>query len=405
MEAPSTTPTITLTNTQETAVAQVCEWYHKYAPIRRHFKLGGYAGTGKTTIIKSIIERLTDSIPTPNIQVVSFTGKAVSVLRNKGILSAVTLHSLIYIPIQNSDGTVTFERRDNLVNGNGRINLVIFDEASMCSKQLYEDLVSYEVPVLWVGDPGQLEPVGDDINLMHFESCDVILDEIVRQIAGSPIIRLATKLRKGVPILAYTEIDETLGAVRAVSKRSLIPANEAIIRTSADIIITAFNRERNKINREIREKRFSSHHPGILSVDEPIIITKNDLKQGIFNGMMLTVLSINNEPRGLRVTGLTQTNEKVSVLLRSRPECLYTKEEESAQRQQDYLTRKIKSTVPASWDYGYCLTCHKAQGSEWDNVMIYVPSWWGNKGEELFSPQRWCYTAVTRAKGSVFYAF
>ena len=125
--------------------------------------LGGYAGTGKTCLIKYLIQFF------PRYAVAAFTGKAANVLRKKGVMAS-TIHSRIYKPTF-ENGIVYFD-----INPDPECEGFIIDEASMVSQEIYEDLKSFQMPMIFVGDHGQLEPVDSKLNLM--ESPDYTLEEI-----------------------------------------------------------------------------------------------------------------------------------------------------------------------------------------------------------------------------------
>jgi len=179
---------ITLTDEQELALAAIVAWQSDTFG-KNEFRLGGYAGTGKTTILKTLLDRLATKIP---IAVAAFTGKAVHVLQKKGLRQAQTLHSLMYNVETLKGGACNFTLKTRL---DPEPNLIIVDEASMISTELYDDLCSFNIKLLFVGDPGQLEPVGDNPNLM--KDCDFTLSKIHRQAEDSPIIVFATRIRLG----------------------------------------------------------------------------------------------------------------------------------------------------------------------------------------------------------------
>src|SRR5262249_13888327 len=142
-----------------------------------YLTIGGYAGTGKTTLICRLAEMW------PDAAVVTFSGKAASVLVEKGVAKARTIHSLIYIPLRGARGKgVRFQRRHTLPG----VSVIIVDEASMINDELYDHLMTFRLPVLFVGDPGQLEPIGSKFNLM----CNphITLNEIHRQARENPIL-------------------------------------------------------------------------------------------------------------------------------------------------------------------------------------------------------------------------
>src|ERR1017187_3379494 len=125
--------------------------------------LSGFAGTGKSFLINYLVHN-----HLPNFSVCSYTGKAAHMLRRKGVLNASTIHSLIYLPLL-ENGKMKLDKNGNpifVLNPFPMFEGIIIDEASMVSKEIYEDLCSFNVPLIFVGDHGQLEPIGETINLM-----------------------------------------------------------------------------------------------------------------------------------------------------------------------------------------------------------------------------------------------
>jgi exodeoxyribonuclease-5 len=161
---------------QQAVVDAIVEWRDAWPAANQTFTLGGLAGTGKSTIVSYLAGCL------PGAVVACPTGKAAHVLRRKGV-DAGTIHALIYHPFGNSKGQPTY-RLKRLLDA----ETIIIDEASMVDSKMYGDLCSFTKPILFVGDHGQLEPIGDNPHLMR--NPDVRLEEIHRQEAGNPIIRM-----------------------------------------------------------------------------------------------------------------------------------------------------------------------------------------------------------------------
>jgi exodeoxyribonuclease-5 len=162
---------------------------------KQFISLGGYAGTGKSTIIKVILKALEQKglyfLPC------AYTGKAANILRKKGIGNSSTIHSSIYRPCVDENGETFW----NLVEKNKMVNEIdgfIIDEASMVGKEIHKDLCSFGLPIIYIGDHGQLEPIGTEFNLM--KDPDYKLETVHRN-AGE-IAYFADHLRQGKnPIL------------------------------------------------------------------------------------------------------------------------------------------------------------------------------------------------------------
>lgn len=359
-------PAFALSEQQDEAMDRIMRWLE--GP-KQEFRLGGYAGTGKTTIIKWLQHRLNGKVTNT---AAAFTGKAVSVLRRKGVTRCGTLHSLLYVSEYDAARKrMVFKPRSVLA-----YDLVIVDEASMISTALYNDLKRHGVKLLFIGDPAQLEPVGDNPNLMR--EADFVLTQIHRQAEGNPILRLARALREGRLDLPLGEWHREQGSLVIVDK--VYGLNLA----DYDVVICAKNLTRHGIN--ARRRVQLGRGDNLLVPDERVICLKNDRETGVYNGLTTFVTRINGEKTleegdEAFVCDLTDEAEDeyfdVPVLKKFFGKDL---------KQSDGY---IRGGVP--FDYGYCLTGHKSQGSEWDDVLVYQESLYGT------DMARWLYTAATRA--------
>lgn len=358
---------------QELALKAVNNWYQKPWPTdgsHKIFRVFGYAGTGKTTLAIHFAQNIDG-----DVLFGSFTGKAALVMRKNGCWNAKTLHSLIYKPVVDSTtGEVEFLK--NPESALKDADLLVIDECSMVYKELAEDIMSYGVPILVLGDPAQLPPVGDDTGYFTEVDPDVMLTEIHRQARDNPIIDLATSVRMGKRIHYGT-----YGESEVVEKARKSMALEA------DTVIVGRNAFRTDLNRKIRRmKGFKGDCP---QPGEKLICLKNDADLKIFNG---GIFSVENAITDGKKVG----KEWIKMVL---------KDEDDPDRG-PVIVRTHKSffyddvSIPSwkvlrgtqSFDFGYCLTCHKSQGSQWDNVLIYDESYCF--GEDR---NRWLYTSITRA--------
>lgn len=372
-DAAPTKTEIKLTDEQESATGMVEAWIDDH--LEQEFRLGGFAGTGKTTVIRELTSRLD-----MRCAVASFTGKAVAVLRSKGVKAAQTLHRLMYDPIPGTSPP-QFEKKKDL-----SFDLVVVDEASMVSEQLYADLKSFGIRILFVGDPGQLEPVGDDPYLMARP--DVVLSTIHRQALGSPILKFAEKVRKGKMPWMVGSVDRTDGIEGRLELCE--PPRFWKLVADADQVICGFNRTRHELNSQLRaEKAF---HMEALNVGERLICLRNNRWLGIFNGMILIVKRIIGESNGSYIVHVDDEYGNEIKFLNIW----------KGQLGSDPMTEhEIRNHVPkmtALCDYGYAITAHKSQGSEWDTVAVFEEIW-----EEKWEPARWRYTAATRAAVNLVY--
>jgi len=331
--------------------------------VKKHHEqtLGGYAGTGKTTLVRSLKDRL------PGFAVCAFTGKAANVLRKKGLSDASTIHSLIYIPVPEEKGQVHFELREN-VEWSG----FIVDEASMVNVELYQDLKSFGRPMIFVGDHGQLEPVGNNPNLM--KNPDYRLEKVHRN-AGE-IAHFAEWIRLG----KNPEEFPTAGKVEfvpAYHKAALLGSRK--IMESVDQIICAYNATRLDMNLKMRE--FLGYKKKV-EVGERVMCLRNNKKIGLFNGMQGYVTQLH---KGNQFDIDTEIGKFTRVSYH--PDVWGTEK----------IPQDIDLDGTNPFDYSYAVTCHKAQGDEWGDVMVIeqVCKNWDHV--------RWAYTAASRAKEQVIW--
>lgn len=364
------TSRIQLTSEQQRAFQQISDWISNNQGCE--FRLAGLAGTGKTTLISQLIPHLG---ATHTVAVCSPTGKAAHVLTSKGV-TATTIHRLIYDSMQDDSGEWVRVKRDRLL-----CNMIVCDEASMVSSELYVDLRSYDLPILWVGDHGQLEPVGDDPRILA--EPDIKLETIVRQAASNPIIPFSHSLRRGEAI-ARQDSDP-----RLIVTDPATAANEFI--DKVDQVLVGTNTTRHKLNAAFRE------HLGFVGpmpqAGDRLICLKNNYYHNVFNGQIATVRA--NPRRYNASTVLCSLQfEGTNEVLDSIPIWTPT------------LGRGVAADerIPAHithWDWGYAITAHKAQGSEWDRVLVFEPS---VGGWAPWDVRRWSYTAATRASKQLIYA-
>lgn len=365
--------TIELTEKQSIAVDTAVKSVFQEKPL---FKIGGYAGTGKTTVLKNIISELENhklrAMPC------AFTGKAALRMRQKGVFDASTIHSLIYKYDQYSR---SYHKRFELDN-----DYFLIDEASMISKDLWNDIKSFNLPCVLIGDIGQLEPVGDDPKLL--QTSDIILDEIHRQDKDSGIIQFATNVRLGKTTAfatKYSDVDLRRGKI--VSEDDL---------KNNDVILCGLNKTRQLFNKRLRKYHQRNDE---LNIGDKIICLANNSKIGVFNGEIFEIIKLGKKTDDVHMaTVLTYDNkEKELPLYRKQLGCLDNLATKYDCIVDDTGKKRFKPLVKDSYkyvfcDYGYCVTCHKSQGSEWENVLVIdeqVPTLWDSS--------RWRYTAITRA--------
>ena len=354
---------------QDAALTAVAGWLkakpgHNGTP--QVFRLFGYAGTGKTTLARHIAEDVDGEV-----KFAAFTGKAASVMRSKGCAQASTIHSLIYRTRESGEETPSFDLWDEAPAS--KASLIIIDECSMVDAELGRDLKSFGVPLLVLGDPAQLPPIQGGGFFTEAEP-DAMLTEVHRQAEGDPIVRLSMQVRNGEQLEPGR-----YGETQVVSKNDLDPQRVH----DADQVLVGRNVTRRAYNMRMRERR--GFKDALPAAGDKLVCLRNNRKKGLFNGALWVV-----KERGARRTGIMSMRllpdddsgmrgVKVSV----RPECF-----SGGIEAVDWARRKPYD----EFDYGYVLTVHKAQGSQWDDVVLFDESFAFPDGRE-----RWLYTGITRA--------
>lgn len=354
---------ITLTNAQNVVYRDLTNWVR--TPDRSERLVFGFAGTGKTTIAAQFIRDMGVRALTATL-----TGKAAHVLRRKGI-DAQTIHSLIYRPVPGSNPLRFALNEDSPL---WDADLLVLDECSMIGDDLAEDLRGFGKKILAFGDPGQLPPINGGGAFVRREP-DHFLTEIHRQALESPILRLATAARLGEPI-ALGDHD---GA--AVVRR----ANLDDIQRLGWQVICGTHRRRWRITRLIREHLgFTSVYP---DAGERLLCCKNNRDRGLFNGATGTATARTRETDGPLVYVQAQLEGSDAIRTFPTSRRLFLEHVEGRALPDEPYRREVEL-----FDHGYVLTCHKSQGSEFDNVVLVDDS-------AAFSEHRnrWLYTGITRA--------
>ena len=348
---------ITLTEEQKDVVRQIVKGIK--SGNEQVQTLGGYAGTGKTTITTTLHKFF------PNFATCAFTGKAASVMRSKGMESAATIHSTIYYPMKDEDGKTVFALKPRTMLG---YDGFLIDEGSMVGADEHRNLLSFGVPIVFIGDHGQLEPVGSDVNVMKNPMYK--LEQIHRN-AGE-IAYFAEHIRKGGDVRKF----HTSGKVQVADASD---ATDEII-TNTDQIICAFNSTRKGVNNNVRRLAGRS---GPVEEGDRVICLRNNKTDQVFNGMHATVYAVDIGRRKITID-LDDGERKWDL-----PFWPQQFDAEASLTDVDYQINLF--------DFGYCITAHKSQGSEWDNIIVYeqVCKKWDHA--------RWAYTAASRAKNGLIW--
>lgn len=367
--------TIILSDTQNAAVSAIMDWYKQ--PDPQEFYLAGYAGSGKSTLTDEAIKRLKDECGVKKVCTGAYTGKAAYVLRQKGAENAQTIHSMIYTAITDeATGEVRFELDKD--GAAAQADIIILDECSMIDEAMADDIRSFGKKILVLGDPGQLPPVRG-AGAFTNRSPDVFLHEIHRQAADSPIIQLATKARQGLPI----SIGEYGPGVRVIPYD--VAAGDYVYDENSQVIC-GLNKVRWSLTQKIRRRRgYDGRRP---EHGETIICCRNDHERGVFNGQQGVFLGASmspNDPALLDMSFDMEGQDK-QVELPVHPYLFDQHFDGPGQR-------PILKKGTGEFDWGYVLTCHKSQGSQWPRITVIDDS------RSFREDQRkWLYTAITRAE-------
>lgn len=356
---------ISFTKRQEIARAMLIDW--SKGPMREPFILGGYAGTGKTTLLSHVISQDL-GYDSSSILYCAYTGKAAQVMRSKG-MNAFTIHSSIYDYNIDEDYKVVQTLKDNLDD----IELIVVDEASMADPDIRRDLESFGIPIIYVGDKGQLDPVGGPRGTNIMARPHINLDEIMRQEASSGIIIASQMCRQ----------NEKIPMGKIGKDFCQFPKNESNnIKTLnwADVVLCATNKTRHKVNRLIRKHR--GFEGDIPEVGERIVCLKNNRDLRINNGMTGTVLKVLEENASTITIKFDPDGIDQAQVILVDKNTFNGEVPEQPDKRRGYF------------DFGYCLSVHKSQGSEYPNVVIIEERL---PGSNLKEHNRWKYTAITRA--------
>lgn len=414
-----------LAREQQAALDAILAWHgeaREKGYAAEPFVLCGYAGTGKTTLMNFLLDEIGGAT------CATMTGKAMNVLKRKvgDKAKCRTIHNLLYKPtgyqerelVEKREGlaqAVHAEQDPNRVSEmlreistldaklnalsftrneeeEGSAGLIVVDEASMLSKHVLDDLVDLGRPVLLVGDDMQLPPVQGK-SVFEQLGVDARLTEVHRQALESPILALATAIRQG---------DQAV-----VDSWRKFPF-DAGMAARADKVLCYMNKTRHNINRMLRQAHgFSGDFP---VKGDKLICTHNVRGYSMINGGEAVATSdfATEQVRGKTLGhGEIRYEDNDPAEFRVSLE-QFAKHYLDPDRNREHRARIDELTVPRMddrfgdvrfFDYGYAVTVHKAQGSEYEKVFLYDDAaWLAKKPGGKTQRQRWLYTAVTRAK-------
>ena len=404
---PAPAPALSFSPQQDEAMVAVKDWLATRS--RPVFRLFGYAGTGKTTIAKHLAQGVSG-----RVAFAAFTGKAASVMKRKGCQGACTIHQLIYTPLDEDeeklaqvrkaigDATDPIERAalkrqlDELLkpkfglsdNAAGRAKLIVIDECSMVNELIGRDLLSLKVPILVLGDPAQLPPV-DGGGFFTDHPADVLLDQIHRQAEGSGILQLATKvrMRKASMVEIGTFGDEESCVL---SKATFEQYGNPL---AFDQVLVGTHKTRRIWSNRIRTLLGRGGFEPVPG--DKLVCLRNDHNAKIMNGELWTCrecVGIDSDTMSLTIESEDQPGKLKTV----------TSIRHYFQGRDEEL--KLRPVPGARFDFGYALTVHKAQGSQWDKVLLINEANAFRRPDSPDTPWRWLYTGITRAAKQVVVA-
>lgn len=388
---------IELSSDQQIAFERLYGWAIK--PEGVSLTLGGYAGTGKTTLISILRKELRKKNPGLRVAFAAYTGKASQVLRgtleSTGSLypedSCGTIHSLLYKAQTDKDGKLLYWKRQKTIEA----EIIVIDEASMVTDEIWNDLRACEKPIIALGDHGQLPPISGSFNLM--EKPDIVLEKIHRQAENNPIILLAHEAR-------------LTGAVRpgvyskSVRKYSHEMHDASEINDVIDhlfgnfhddmLVLCGRNKTRTQINGAIRAKM--GRENGEPEVGDKVVCLKNNYDQvfaPIYNGMTGYIEEITPYKDHWYETMINFPEEGRMF------EGIMIKSQFGAPTLIESIEGVKHKELGDRFDFGYALTVHKAQGSQARTVVLFEERFQKSDDEQW---RRWLYTAVTRARENLY---
>lgn len=383
---------------QAAALDRVGRWLKaKDKPV---FQLAGFAGTGKTTLAR----HLASTVDGP-VYFAAYTGKAAHVLSKSGATNVSTIHKLIYTPKGKSQQrlkdleaerakllthkpvpTTMLEKveaaiqaeKTNLARPMFQLNsespllgaaLLVVDEYSMIDTQMGEDLLSFGCPILALGDPGQLPPVQG--TSFFSDKPDILLTEIHRQARDNPIIWMSQEVREGRVLRPGS-----YGSSRVVPYQQLPRDELRSVVLSTDQLLVGRNATRILSNRRARELLGRTN--ALPQAGDKLVCLRNNHEVGLLNGQLWKARA-DSIFDGDCVLLDIESEEGTRVDVSAHPHYFHGNKPE-------YWERKDAE----EFDYGYALTVHKSQGSQWNNVLLF-DEWFGK------DRRQWLYTAITRA--------
>lgn len=398
-----------LTSEQKSAVKNIAR---DLKAGRSFITLGGFAGTGKTTVLTELRRHID---PVKKVAFASFTGKASSVLRDKVVQAGIlkqnidyigTIHGLMYHPIivrkfseakQESIDTVLFKRQDSI-----DYDIILIDEASMVGSKIFSDMMEFNnIQIVACGDSFQLPPVGDIENGSAVSHPDYLLTEVHRTAQDSSLVKLAHSIRtkQYLPIEPYQDEQIKIISYHSGGKEFL----DSLEYNSETVTLCFTNSVRQSINQGFRFKKGYKSNI-ILYPFEQIVCLTNNPTLGMMNGERFGIEFLTPPFDGdyLNVTVERQDGNFQEAFVHNTLKKFGKKNViPKSERRKNYKRTGVDKNDPMviDADYGYAMTVHKAQGSEFKNVcLIDSPLFKGIANSKQNDDYlRWLYTGVTRS--------
>jgi exodeoxyribonuclease V len=366
------------------------------APGPGVFTLCGYAGTGKSTLVQHLVNELPGGLL--SAIVVAPTAKAVSVLRRKGFPFAMTVHKAFYRSVrcvdpylhgfecECSNKTTWIFAPPNMHN----VQLIVVDESSMVGQTHARDLCSLPTKILAIGDKFQLPPYGGGNSLLTMNSPDAELTEVCRQALDSPVLRLATIIREQRKLPRGLLEGGEFGPSLVSNDGSEFPGLDY----DCVPLIVRRNKTRHDVNSAVR--KLLGRDSWEPKAGDRLVGRRNDPDAGIINGELYRVT---RDP--LRTQGdwfqlaIHDDDDETGVSERSVRAWSYLFQGTAGHERFNGIDERSQRHAQ-ELHYGYCITAHSSQGSEWDDVVVL------DESSTFDDKWRWLYTSVTRASRRVF---
>lgn len=393
---------IILNEQQDECVKKAVDWYKKVSS-KQTFEISGPAGSGKTTIVRTIIQELGLNIE--DVLFVAYVGKAALQLTRSGV-NGRTIHSTFYnidfVPVKDEDGNVVirngrvvsrpeFVKKDKIPDN---IKLIVIDEAPMVNETFGVDIESFGIPIICLGDLQQLPPViGGSKYLIR---PDYVITKVMRQAEGNPIIYLSQLASRGEPI-PYGKYGD---------KCYVIPKdkiNDSML-LGADMILTPTNTTRFRYNKYIREdlRRINSELP---IEGEKLICRKNNRNRivgdGVYlvNGMLGYVTRVDKSSYNGKTLDISFSPDFDEALEFNNVRLDYKTLINSVQDNNEKYQKGY--SMYDMFEFGDVITVHLSQGSQAENVLFISEPFGGRRDIQ----NKLIYTGITRAREGLIFAY